>query len=132
MPFHFEFDREHRILLVVVQGEYGDAEMLALIDAIRNRVGDLGVSAGITDLSLVTSFTVSSKAVRSAAGQPSPFADPTPRFVVAPADLVFGMFRMYQTHGERTRAMLHLVRSREEALATLGVPSPTFERLDSQ
>jgi hypothetical protein len=131
MPFHFEFDHEHRILLIVVEGQYGDAEMLELIGAIRTHAAELDAAAGITDLSLVTSFTVSSNAVRATAGQPSPFKDPTPRFVVAPMDVAFGMFRMYQSHGDKTRAALHLVRSRSEALAALGVQNPKFERVVS-
>jgi hypothetical protein len=131
MPFHFEFDREHRILLIVVEGDYRDTEMLLLIGAIRKQADELNPSAGITDFSLVTSFSVSSNAIRTAAGEPSPFKDPTPRFVVAPLDIAFGMFRMYQSHGERTRAELHLVRTREEALAALGVQDPKFERVGS-
>jgi hypothetical protein len=129
MPYHFEFDHEHRILLVVAEGEYGDADMLALIDAIRTTATRLDARAGITDFSDVTSFTVSKRAIHEAAQRPSPFEDPIPRFVVAQSDFAFGMFRMYQSVGERTRASLQLVRTREEALAVLGVREPRFARL---
>jgi hypothetical protein len=126
-----EFDREHRILLVVVEGEYGDADMLQLLGALRTVVIELDPLAGITDLSLVTSFRVTNSTMRSAAAQPSPFKDPTPRFVVATADFAFGMFRMYQGMGANTRDALSLVRSREEAYAALGVRDPRFERVVS-
>jgi hypothetical protein len=132
MPYHFEFDREHRILLVVAEGEYTDVDMLSAIDAIRAKALELDALAGITDFSDVTSFTVSPRAIHEAAERPSPFRDPIPRFVVAQQDFAFGMFRMYKSVGERTRASLQLVRTREEALAVLVVRNPWFERVAAE
>jgi hypothetical protein len=129
MPYRFEFDHEHKILLVVVEGEYGDADLLALIDDLRTTATRLNAQAGITDFSDVTSFTVSSRTIHEAAEGPSPFRDPIPRFVVAQQDFAFGMFRMYKSIGERTRASLQLVRTREEAFAMLGIRNPQFERV---
>src|ERR1700737_1003966 len=103
MPYHFEFDPEHKILLVVLEGNVGEREILNLNDAIKARVVELTPSAGITDFSAVTTFAVASDIMRSAAWQPSPYDQQTPRFIVAPTDLLFGLARMYQLIGFRTR-----------------------------
>lgn len=127
MPVHFEFDPEHRILLVVAEGDVQDAEILTINDLIGEQVNRLHPFAGISDLSSVTTFNVSSQAMRTAALQPSPYPEETPRFIVAPHDYLFGMARMYELVGNRTRANLRVVRRREEALAMLGVQNPKFE-----
>jgi hypothetical protein len=47
MPYYFEFDPAHRILLVVLEGDVGDREMLKIDDDIKAHVTDLNASAGI-------------------------------------------------------------------------------------
>ena len=130
MPGHFEFDSIHKILLVVVEGDIEDAEVLLAKDRIANQVKRLQPSAGITDLSAVRRFNVSSEAMRTAARQPSPYPDSISTFIVAPADLVFGLARMYELIGSSARANLKVVHTRQEALDDLGVREPRFERVD--
>jgi hypothetical protein len=129
MPYHFEFDREYRILLVVAEGEFGDADQLGIIDAIKSHAVGLNVAAGIGDYSQLDSYTASAAAVQAAARMPSPYPPSTPRFLVAPHTHVFGASRMYQTIGDESRAKLRVVRSRAEALEALGVANPAFERI---
>jgi hypothetical protein len=129
MPYHFEFDHEHRILLVISEGDLSDSDLLEGHDDTTKHVISLNPSAGISDLSGVTSFSVSGDGVRRAAERPSPYKDPMPRFLVAPHDHVFGLSRMYQIVGCETREALQVVRSREEAFAALGVQNPRFERV---
>jgi hypothetical protein len=129
MPYYFEFDPEHRILLVVLEGDVVEREMLKINGDIKAHVTDLNPSAGISDFSAVTTFAVASHTMRLAALQPSPYDEQTPRFIVAPRDHLFGLARMYQLIGSRTRAKLHVVRSREEVFSALGVQNPKFERL---
>jgi hypothetical protein len=131
MPYHFEFDSENKILLLVAEGHIQDQEVLAINDIIEPQVKRLQPSAGITDLSVATSFDVSSQALRTAALQPSPYPDDIPRFIIAPEDLVFGLARMYEMVGHSTRTKLKVVRSREEVLKTLGVTNPKFARIES-
>jgi hypothetical protein len=129
MPFHFEYDSSHRILLVVAQGDFGDADQIGIIDAIRRQASELNPAAGIGDYTLLTSFTASVAAIQSAARQPSPYPASVPRFLVAPSDHVFGVSRMYKAIGEVTRAAVRIVRSRAEALDALGVRDARFERV---
>jgi hypothetical protein len=130
MPHHFEFDEKHRILLVVVEGEYGDDEQLGMNAAIRKRATELSVSAGIGDMSGVTAFNVSPTVLQMSAREPAPYEPQTPRFLVATADLVYGMSRMYQIVGDKSRLALQVVRSRAEALEALGVKDAIFAPVD--
>jgi hypothetical protein len=128
MPYHFEFDHEHRILMVVAEGDLRDSDLAEAYDDTKKHLISLNPSAGISDLSGVTCLSVSADGVRRAAEKPSPYKDPMPRFLIAPHDHLFGLSRMYQIVGGETRAGVQ-VRSREEAFAALGVQNPRFERV---
>lgn len=132
MPGHFEFDSQHKILLLVAEGHIEDPEIMAAKDSIAAQVKRLKPSAGITDLSAVTDFDVSSEAMRAAARQPSPYPEAIPTFIVAPLDHLFGLARMYELFGSLNRTNLKVVRSRQEALAALGAPDAKFEPVDSE
>ncbi|HEV8409932.1 MAG TPA: hypothetical protein VGQ30_05440 [Gemmatimonadaceae bacterium] len=129
MPFHFEFDKKNKILLIVVEGDYGDDEQVIINGRIREKCKELGAVAGIGDMSGVTAFNVSLGVLQNAAKAPAPYDVGVPRYLVAPADHTFGMSRMYQLAADKTRAGLKVVRSREEALADLGVRNASFERV---
>jgi hypothetical protein len=132
MPSHFEYDSEHKILLLVFEGNLEDREILAAASNVTEQVRRIQPRAGITDFSAVTKVSVSSNAVRLAAERPSPYHEHTPIFIVAPEDHMFGLARMYGMVGHRTRSKLEIVRSRQEALASLGVPNARFEPLDNK
>jgi hypothetical protein len=132
MPYHFEFDKKNRILLIVCTGIYSDEDQLTINTEIRKRATELDVLAGIGDMSAITSCTVSSASVQIVAREASPYSPQTRRFVVAPADHVYGIARMYKsTAQEKTRAQLEIVRSREEALEALGAPDAVFEPVEA-
>ena len=130
MPYHFEFDFEHKILLTVMEGEIQGVEISTIDQDMRDRIARMQPAAGISDLSGVTNFNVPSPIMRAAALQPAPFPPETRRFIVAPSDFLFGMSRMYELVADRPEGKLRVVRSREEALAALGVPNPRFELLE--
>jgi hypothetical protein len=129
MPHHFEFDREHRLLLGCIEGDLQDADALAYDEGYRHYVAKLDPSAGLTDFSGITAFSASGNVIRSAARTPPPYKTPIPWFFVAPTDMLFGMARMYQIISSDTRPRLQVVRSREEVFATLGIENPKFERV---
>lgn len=131
MPGHFEFDFEHKILLMVAEGEIQETEILAAKGFMAETVSRLRPSAGITDLSRVTRFEVSSEAMRRAARQPSPYPPEIPTFIVAPQEHLFGLARMYELVGSTKRSNLTIVHSLEQALAALGVSSAKFETIVS-
>jgi len=129
VPHHFEFDSEHKILLIVMEGDIDGAEIQAIDSEMRRQIVKMQPTAGISDLTGVGTFNVPGEVMRSAALQPAPFPPETPRFIVAPTDLLFGMSRMYELVADRPAGQLQVVRRREEALAAIGVRDPKFKIL---
>ena len=58
-----------------------------------------------------------------------PQADVRPRVLVAPQIHVYGLVRMFQIMGEESRPLLHVARTLNDALLSLGVQSPHFQPL---
>ncbi len=130
MPYHFEFDSDHRILLVVLEGDVDGDQMQRANAELQPHKSRLQPSAVITDASTVTTFDVSSQTVRDLAKRSShPPAPPTPGYLVAPSDHLFGMGRMFQILANRDQ--VHVVRSRDEALDALGAHNADFQRLEA-
>jgi hypothetical protein len=129
MAGRFEFDSQHKILLLVMEGDVGDDDIVSANDRIAQQVNHLHPRGGISDLSGISGFDVSSKAMRMAAAQRAPYPEETAWFIVAAQDHIFGMARMYEMAGSRDN--LKVVRSRQEALAALGVEKPMFEPVGS-
>jgi len=128
VPYHFEFDSEHRILLTVLEGEIEGSEIDIINKAMRVQIKRMQPAAGISDLTRVTRFNVPGHVMRAAAQEPPPFPEDVPRFIVAASDVVYGMNRIYQTVADRPK--LKVVRKLDEALAELGVQSVKFEKLE--
>ena len=129
MPYRFEFDAQNKILLVVVEGDVQTSDLQTFIEDLRTRVNQLHPAAGITDFSAISAFSAAPETVRAAATLPAPYPDDTPRFIVAREDYLFGIARMFELVANRPNAKLKVLRSREEALAMLGVQNPSFEKL---
>ena len=129
MPYHFEFEAEHRILLAVLEGDVQNEELLRVNREIRGLIKKLKPAAGITDASPVETFNVSPQTIRTLSSESSPYPDPIPRFLVAPTDFLFGMARMYTIGGDREE--VQVVRSRAEALAAIGAENAKFEKLEN-
>lgn len=130
MGHHFEFERQHRILRVVLEGEVDDAEMLAVYRLIRVQQRALQPAGGLVDFTAVTAFNVSGATIRRMATDKPPFPSGVPRYLIAPLDCMYGMTRMFQLLGEETRPGLQVVRSDEAAYRALGLTNPVFERVE--
>ena len=128
MAHHFEFDFRQRILLVVLEGEVQGEEFAGINQDIRKQVESFHPLAGISDFTAVEQFNVPTHSLRAAASEPSPYPEEIPRFIVASTDYLFGMARMYEMLANR--GTLRVVRTRDEALAGLGVKEAKFERVD--
>jgi hypothetical protein len=131
MPYVFEFDSANALL----QGRlYGVVTSEEFRDYFRQGVRCVTAKkprAGITDLTAVTSFDVTPQTIRDlAASRPVAPAENLLRVIVAPSPDVFGMARMFESHGEATRPNLHVVKTGREALVIVGVPEPNFETID--
>lgn len=124
----FEFDSGNGLLRCRVDGVVSDEEMRELYKSIGRYVAQTQPRSGIVDLSGVTSFRVSVETMRGLAALPPPMPDPKqPRFIVAASDHVFGMSRLFEAEGEKTRPMMRVVRTIDEAYAMLGIREPRFE-----
>jgi hypothetical protein len=132
MGFRFEFDSVNKILLARFEGRLTDEATVEFYRAIGRYSTATDASAGIWDFSSVTEFAISSEFVRQLAEQEPamPNATTRPRIMVVPATVGFGLARMFQITGERTRPLLKVVHTLDKALAALGVKSPHFEPLD--
>ena len=130
--FRFEFDSVNKILLARVEGRLTDEALSAYYEAVRSYSTATDARAGIWDLSSITEFAATSEFIRRLADREPAMPDATrrPRFLVAPSLHMFGLSRMFQLAGERTRPLLEVVRTVDEALAKLGVQSPKFDLLD--
>ncbi len=128
--FRFEFDHTNKILLMLVEGRVTDESAAEYYEAIRKYSTATDASAGIWDFSSVTEFAVSCEFLRKLARREPAMPYATKRFIVAKSPFGFGLMRMFQMSGERTRPFLKVVYTLDEAFADLGVRSPHFEPLE--
>lgn len=126
MGFVLEFDAESRILRVTLEGRLTDTILLASYEAAAGYVASHPPCRGIVDFSGVTNFEVSSAGMRQLATSAPAFPTASMRVLVAPSDFLFGMMRMFQILGEKTRPNLHVVHTIDEAYRLLQVESPEF------
>lgn len=128
MAYHFDFDPIYRIARFRLEGHISDENLREYYAAATRFAALTNPAAGLFDASGVTSLDVSPKTVHELASLPPNIADQRlPRVVIAPSPAVFGMVRMFEMLGERTRPNLHVVHTEREALAILGVVNPRFE-----
>ena len=132
MAFRFEFDPINKILLARFEGELTNESAAEYHDALGRNRRATDARAGIWDLSAVTEFTLASDFLRDLARRKpvTPGLTSHPRCIVVPATAAYGLMRMFQIAGESARPLLHVVRSLDEALTTLGAQSPHFEPLE--
>ena len=131
MSYRFEFDVTNELLQGRLEGRVTSEE---LMDFYRDSGKCFALKhprGAITDMSGVTFFGASPQTIRELASMRPAIADEnTLRVIVAPSSDVFGLARMFESHGSATRPNLHVVRTCKEALAIVGVQHPQFEPLD--
>jgi len=130
MPYHFEFEPVHRILVLVYEGDVQGSEVEEANREMAKHVARLKPAGGLADLTAVTTLNVKAHEMRRAALQPSPYPADVPRFIIAPTDHLFGMARMYEIIADRPPEKLTVVRSWKAALDGLGVQEARFRRID--
>ena len=125
----FEFDPANEVLLVRVDGRLTDKALADCYRAVRVYSLQTNARAGIFDFSGVTDFLVSSNFIRQLARkEPAmPDGDKRPRVAVIPQTHGFGLGRMFQIMGERTRPQFTVVKTMDEAFKALHVNDPKFE-----
>lgn len=133
MPYSFHFDAENRIVLARFTGALTDEEFTQFFRVGgRNVVATVDFRSMIIDFSELTSFDVSTETMRTIAWEEPIDTDISrPRVIIATEAHIYGLCRIYASHGEDTRPNLHVVRSLEHAYAILSVINPKFEPLDA-
>ena len=133
MPYSFHFDAENRSVLARFTGALTDEEFTQFFRVGgRNVVATVDFRSMIIDFSELTSFDVSTETMRTIAWEEPIDTDISrPRVIIATEAHIYGLCRIYASHGEDTRPNLHVVRSLEHAYAILSVINPKFEPLDA-
>jgi hypothetical protein len=127
--FVLDFDAKNNVLRVTLEGLLTDAIMLDAYTTVARYVASHPPCRGICDITPVTKFEVSSSAIRQMAESSPAFPTAYVRVFVASTSLVYGMARMFQMLGEKTRPNLHIVRTLDEAYFLLQLESPEFSPL---
>jgi anti-anti-sigma regulatory factor len=132
MGSRYEFDKDHQVLLVSLDGRLSEDSLGSLTRAAEKYWAATKPRAEIIDCSGVTEFAISSDRIRQLAKrqQLMPEAADLPRVIVVPETHAYGLARMYQIVAEQKRPLVTVVRSMDAALAALGITSPHFEPLD--
>lgn len=131
MPYLFEFDPGNSLLQGRLYGRVTSEELKEYFQVGIKCIAAKHPRAGITDMTGVTLFDVTPQTVRTLANVPPIDAsEDLLRVIVAPAPDVFGMARMFESHGEATRPNLHVVKTCKEALVIVGVREPKYEALN--
>ncbi|MGB2606298.1 MAG: hypothetical protein WBC78_22015 [Candidatus Sulfotelmatobacter sp.] len=126
MSIVVEFDAKNNVLRGTVHGPMTGATLLDFYAAATEYMASHPPCRGILDFSQVTEFEVSPHAIRQVAAAPPAFPAGYMRVVVVPIDFIFGLARMFQMLGEKTRPDLHVVRTLDEAYRLLQIESPEF------
>jgi hypothetical protein len=131
MSYRFEFDASSGLLQGRLEGRVTSEELTEYYRTAVKFARMKNPRSGITDMTGITSFEVTPQTVRELAGMRPAIPDQDLlRVIVASSPEVFGMARMFESHGEATRPNLHVVRTCKEALVIVGVLEPKFEPID--
>jgi hypothetical protein len=132
VPYRFAYDYTNRVLQGKCAGRFTDEDATAFYRMTGKYLALLAARAGVTDLSAVTSFTVSAQTVRQLAKTARAMSEPLcPCVIVAPSPQIFVMARMFELEGEVVRPNVHVVRNLKEAWAIVGLHNPAFKRIPS-
>ena len=105
-----DFDKENNILRVTLEGPMTGAILLELYAAALRYMASHPPCRAILDFTQVTEFEVSGDAITQVAAAPPAVPAGYMRVLVIPQIFVYGLARMFQILGEKTRPELQVVR----------------------
>jgi hypothetical protein len=126
MSIAYRVDHDARVVVAVGQGILTEAEFIEYQREVWSRPDVAGYSE-LGDLSRVTKIDMASDQIENLARAAASMDEKTSNSrlaIVAPADLSFGLSRMFQTHRElnpQSTRHIGVFRTIEEALAFLGI-----------
>jgi hypothetical protein len=121
-----DFDAKNNILRGTLEGRITGAILLDLYAKAVEYIESHPPCRGILDFSKVTGFEVSSEAIRAVAAARPVVPAGYMRVLVIPQIYIYGLARMFQILGEKTRPELQVVRTLDEAYRMLDVQFPDF------
>lgn len=131
IPYIFEFDWEHRIVRARLSGRVTDNDLRDMYREGFKVNFQTEPTAGLLDVSEITSIEVSASTVRDLAkATPIALKESLPRVVIAPSAETYILARLFEALGKATRPNLHVVRTEAEAFGIIGVKKPKFDPLD--
>src|SRR5579862_8230209 len=95
MTSSFEFDPVNKVVCWRLQGEVTEDLFAESMRLVADILAETNPTSGIIDFSKVTSFRISTETIKRVANSKPVFAADLPRVIVAPADHVYGIARMF-------------------------------------
>ncbi len=126
MDFVVDFDAKNNVLRCTLEGRMTGVILLDIYARAVKYMESHPPCRGILDFSGVTDFEVSSNAIRQLAAAPPALPAGYMRVLVIPQIFIYGLARMFQILGEKTRPELQVVCTLDEAYRLLGVEFPEF------
>lgn len=127
MPFEFVFDSINQVLGCWFRSLVNDDEFTRMSLATARYLALTRPRAGLSDTTAITSWEVTHERLRMIANRPPVIAPlGRHRVVIAPANDIFDMLRMFAKEAEITRPKLHIVRTMDEARTILHVQKFQF------
>lgn len=128
MAIHYQIDKNLRAVFTAIQGVLEDEEPVRYLDALlRDPDYEVGLAV-LVDASRLERLDLTTSGVRKLAeytlGAEARLQGAKVA-IVAPTDVTFGVSRMYQTLRSEAPYEISVFRTREEALAWLGLPEGT-------
>lgn len=129
MTSSFEFDPINKVVCWRLQGQVTEDLFAESLRLVADILAETNPTSGIIDFSQVTSFQISAETIKRVADSKPVFPTELPRVIVAPADHVYGMARMFAALSSDTRTNVEAVRTMEEAYQLLGIKEPEFRAM---
>jgi len=117
MPANYELDVDRGLLMIELAGVLTGADLEAFSKRLRQDPAFDGTWPALVDASALDPAGLSTETIRARAAVPR--KKPVRVAVVAPADAVFGLARMFQMMSEGRGNHIEVFRRRDEALAWL-------------
>ena len=129
MDYDLQFDRKHRILVIVMGKTVTEGSSSAAQKAVRRFLASEGPCSIIADLSKIEIERVPGTFVRSLAWAPSMLAPGSCLILVAPQTVIYGLSRMFHLW-RREAPSVRIVRTLEEGYTLLGLETPGSQAID--
>jgi hypothetical protein len=119
MPVVLKIDPQRRVVYSAFYGRVTDEEFLGHRTAIATDPDFNPNFSDILDFTAVTEVGVSERAVTAQAENPSIFSSSAMHIIVAPADVMFQLGKMFKQFSHPSRPNVFIVRTRAEAYRLL-------------